>query len=174
MTTLQAQFVEAARAVQVEIFEEDSAEAVRQRAADLIRGEALLAWAPARLPYGVGDVLGAAKLVPPDADLPTRGEAAVGLTGCDGAIAQTGALVLGSRPGSPRTASLLPLLHVAIVRPDQLHPDLASALAADGEALLRECSTINLVAGPSRTADIELTLTLGVHGPGRVVIVIGP
>lgn len=171
---LRSQFVDAARAVHVEVFEEPTAEAVRERVADLIRDQSLLSWASDRLPYGVGDLLGEAHRVPEHADLGARGEATVGLTGCDGAIAQTGALVLGSRPGSPRTASLLPPLHVAVVRPDQLRADLAEVLATDGDALLESCSAINLVAGPSRTADIELVLTLGVHGPGRLIVILGP
>lgn len=172
--TLRSRFVLEARAIHVEVFEEPSAEAVRERVAELIRGQAILAWAPNRLPYDVGQLLGLATLLPGDADVQLKATATVGLTGCDGAIAQTGALVLGSHAGSPRSASLLPTLHVAVVRPDQLHADLASALADGGEALLQECSTLNLVAGPSRTADIELTLTLGVHGPRRLVVVIGP
>ncbi len=173
MSELQAQFVAEARAVHVEVFEEASAEAVRARVAGLIQDQPLLAWDAERLPYGVGRVIPEATLLPPDAPTEVKASATVGLTGCDGAIAQTGALVLGSRRGSPRSASLLPELHLAVVRPDQLVADLAAALEGSAELLTR-CSTLNLVAGPSRTADIELTLTLGVHGPRRVVIVIGP
>ncbi len=173
MTELQAQFVAEARAVHVEVFEEASPAAVRERVAGLIREQRLLAWDAARLPYDVARIIPEATLLPADSPTEHKATATVGLTGCDGAIAQTGALVLGSRKGSPRSASLLPDLHVAVVRPDQLVPDLAAALEASAE-LLTECSMLNLVAGPSRTADIELTLTLGVHGPRRVAVVIGP
>lgn len=168
---LQARFVEEARAIAVEVFEESSAAAVRARVTDLVRGQPTLAWDPEHLPYGVGEVLADAELIPASADLAIRATAAVGLTGCDGAIAATGALVLGSRAGRPRTASLLPPLHVAVLRPEQLVPELVDAVTPE---LLASCSTLNLVAGPSRTADIELTLTLGVHGPRRVLVVIGP
>ncbi len=171
---LQSRFVAEARALQAEVFEEPTADAVRDRVRALVAGERILTWRGDRLPYGVDEALQAATVVPADADVQTRADATVGVTGCDGAIAQTGALVLGSRPGSPRSASLLPEVHVAVVRPEQLHEDLAAALAGGGEALLRECSALNLVAGPSRTADIELTLTLGVHGPRRLVVVLGP
>ncbi len=168
-------FTAAARATAAEVFEEPSEDAVRERVRALVAGERVLAWDTPWLPYGVGDVLDAAgAIVPRDAPVAERAAASVGVTGCDGAIAEIGALALASRAGRPRTASLLPPLHVAVVRPDDLRPDLATFFAADAPGLLAESSAIHLIAGPSRTADIELTLTLGVHGPGRVVVILGP
>jgi L-lactate dehydrogenase complex protein LldF len=96
-----------------------------------------------------------------------------GLTGALAGIAETGTLVLPAGPGRPLTASLLPELHIAILRASEIHPDLRTALA--GERLTRliastEASSVVLISGPSRTADIEMALTIGVHGPGQVFV----
>lgn len=104
----------------------------------------------------------------------------VGLTSCDCAIAETGTLVMVARPGQERLASLLPPMHVAIVERRQIVPDLLDAfrwlaeeagLSAEGGGLP---SNITFITGPSKTGDIELQLTTGVHGPGKWrVIVVG-
>ena len=95
----------------------------------------------------------------------------VGITGAFCAIAETGTLMLLSGPETPATVSLLPETHIAIV-------PIASIVATmeDGWTRLRAHSTmpraVNFVSGPSRTADIEQTVTLGAHGPYRVLIVL--
>jgi L-lactate dehydrogenase complex protein LldG len=150
---------------------EATSEAVRARVAALTAGQSVLSWDAGRLPYGVGSVL-----VDPATGASRRdaqAQAAVGVTGCDGAIAETGTLVLLTREGCPRAASLLPPLHVAVVRPQDLRFGMTEFFAEHGDEIAAAtCCT--LVSGPSRTADIELTLTLGVHGPGRVVVIVGP
>ena len=90
----------------------------------------------------------------------------VGLTGCTCAIAETGTIVLTSGKGRPATASLLPEMHVAIIRPSQIVWSLEEALQMEE---VRHASSTVLVTGPSRTADIEMTLTIGVHGPGQLI-----
>ena len=108
------------------------------------------------------------------ADLRAAIEAAdLGLTGVDLAIAETGTLVLVSGSGRPRSTALLPPVHVAVFDRTALIESLAQAgifLEAwhDGEALPWRGGAIHFITGPSRTADIELTLTRGVHGPGDV------
>jgi L-lactate dehydrogenase complex protein LldG len=92
-----------------------------------------------------------------------------GITGCTYAIADTGTLVLTSGAGQPLTASLLPDVHVAIVRSDQIVSTLEEALSMPE---VSGSSATVLVTGPSRTADIEMTLTIGVHGPGELVVYI--
>lgn len=97
---------------------------------------------------------------------------AVGITGCFCAIAETGTLMLVSRPDSPATVSLLPETHVALVPAQRL-----VATMEDGFALLRRelgavPRAVNFVSGPSRTGDIEQTLVLGAHGPCRVHLVV--
>lgn len=95
----------------------------------------------------------------------------VGVTGAAGAIAESGTIALFAGPGRPRTASLLPPVHVAILPAASLFPTLAAFLAAHPDAA-EEGSNLVLITGPSRTADIEMTLTRGVHGPGEVHVVL--
>lgn len=98
-------------------------------------------------------------------------DADVGLTGVEYAIASSGTIVMAASPQHPRSASLLPPVHIAIVRQNQLLPDLAAL----SEQLKRDfperpSSGLALITGPSRTADIEQTLSIGVHGPGELHI----
>ncbi len=105
------------------------------------------------------------KLVPPHADKRLVAECELGVTGVDAALPETGALLLRSSPERPRVVSLLPRVHLAILRPAALRADLHQAFAevkTDGYCVL--------VTGPSRTADIELTLTIGVHGPKSLYV----
>ncbi len=100
-------------------------------------------------------------------------EADLGVTGADLAVAETGTLVLISTAGRPRSTSLLPPCHVAIFDPTALVESLEQvglALEAwhEGPAPPERGAVINFITGPSRTADIELTLTRGVHGPKEV------
>jgi L-lactate dehydrogenase complex protein LldG len=92
----------------------------------------------------------------------------VGITSCEFALAETGSLVMLSRPGRERVASLLPPIHIAVVERSQILPDLYDAIAklrAMGFEGLP--SNAVLITGPSKTGDMELELTTGVHGPGR-------
>lgn len=99
--------------------------------------------------------------------------AGIGVTGADLALAETGTLVLLSGSGRPRSTSLLPETHVAVFGRDHLVESLEQAgvlleaLHAD-PARSMTGAVINFITGPSRTADIELTLTRGVHGPKYV------
>ena len=114
--------------------------------------------------------------VPPDERQRRRGLAAVadlGVTGVDLAIAETGTMVVVSGAGRPRSASLLPPCHVAVFDREVLVASLLQAglvLEAwhDGATPAERGASINFITGPSRTADIELTLTRGVHGPKEV------
>lgn len=87
----------------------------------------------------------------------------IGITSCEFAIAETGTLVMCSRAGRERMASLVPPVHVAIVEAAQIVPDLFDVFAAINSSSLP--SNITLITGPSKTGDIELQLTTGVHGP---------
>jgi len=104
-------------------------------------------------------------LVSPQADLREVAECDLGVTGVDAALPETGTLLLRSSPEKPRVVSLLPRVHLAILRPGALRPDLHQAFAE-----VTEDGYVVLVTGPSRTADIELTLTLGVHGPKSLYV----
>ena len=84
----------------------------------------------------------------------------LGITEADFLLPETGTLVLRSSAERPRAVSLLPRIHLAIVRPQMLRADLHDVFA---EA--KDSHYLVFITGPSRTADIELTVTLGVHGP---------
>ena len=99
--------------------------------------------------------------------------AEIGVTGVDWALAETGTLVLVSGRGRPRSTSLLPATHVAVFGRDRLVESLDQlGVMLEGlhvnPALSMSGAVINFITGPSRTADIELTLTRGVHGPKEV------
>jgi L-lactate utilization protein LutC len=96
-------------------------------------------------------------------------DAAVGVTRCAAAIADTGTLLLVFDAAHPRTTSLLPRVHLAIVGPEDLVPTLSDALARIPSPAP---SAVTCVTGPSRSADIEQILTLGVHGPAQVHVVL--
>jgi L-lactate dehydrogenase complex protein LldG len=84
------------------------------------------------------------------------------------ALADSGSVVLRSCD-EPRAQSLLAYTHVTIVRTDTILPDLAALFAALGDDLP---SSLAIVTGPSRSADIEQRLAVGVHGPGDVHVVL--
>jgi L-lactate dehydrogenase complex protein LldG len=86
-----------------------------------------------------------------------------------GAIAETGTIVCVSAGGRAVQAGLLPAHHVAIVRRDRIFETLDDLFAAVSGA---PPTNLTLVTGPSRTADIELTLAIGVHGPEKLDIIV--
>jgi L-lactate dehydrogenase complex protein LldG len=155
-------------------------------------GEApgVLAWGEADLPPAAAGLAAALRAggvrviegrVPFDgaeraARLDEMEKAAAGLTGAEAALADVGGLVVRSGEGRGRLASLLPATHIALVTPEQFYPSLydwMEMLRAQGrlESTFAGVSNLTIIAGPSRTADIEKTLVLGVHGP-RVLHVI--
>jgi len=100
-------------------------------------------------------------------------EAAVGVTGVDAAVAETGTLVLSWGPGRRRSTPLVPPMHVALVPLSRLVATYAEAIDVLA-ALDPAPSGMQLVTGPSRSADIEMKLVKGVHGPGQVHVVLYP
>ena len=100
------------------------------------------------------------EIISPYADHRAVAECDLGVTGADFALPETGTLALRSSSEQPRTVSLLPRVHLAIIRRACLRADLHQVLA---EA--KQDHYFVFVTGPSRTADIELTVTIGVHGP---------
>jgi L-lactate utilization protein LutC len=85
----------------------------------------------------------------------------------DYAIAATGTLVMLATPERPSSLTLVPPVNVILVSADRILPDLAAALEAIGPAAIAN-HRLALVTGPSRTADIEKRIVLGVHGPREV------
>jgi L-lactate utilization protein LutC len=98
---------------------------------------------------------------------------AVGITSVEAAFASTGSVLLSSTPTRSRVASLLPLYHIMIVPTSRIYPTFEEWLEKQRRggqllALLRDAGQVVFVTGPSKSADIELNLTLGVHGPRAV------
>jgi L-lactate dehydrogenase complex protein LldG len=148
-------------------------------------GSEVLSWAPDELPIReLSNQLqqnGISLFVPTELrDEAARSHAAslnVGITGVDAAFAGTGSMVLIPGGGKSRVASLLPLHHIALVPVSKIYPTLESWLASlrdkgTLEGLFRDHAQLVFVTGPSKSADIELNLTLGVHGPKDVHAVI--
>ncbi len=104
------------------------------------------------------------------------GRADMGITGVDYAIAETGTCVLVPRKGVSRAVSLLPPIHVALVEPHQVYETLDDLFALRRLAFLLGRgdmgSYLSFISGPSRTADIEQTIVVGVHGPVEAHMVI--
>jgi L-lactate dehydrogenase complex protein LldG len=98
------------------------------------------------------------------ADSPIR----AGLTGAYAGLADTGSLVLLGGQGRPMTASLLPELHIAVLWEKDIYEDLYQVIARDE---FMKASSVVFITGPSRTSDIEMTLTIGVHGPGELHVI---
>jgi L-lactate dehydrogenase complex protein LldG len=108
---------------------------------------------------------------------PDDSQARVGISGAQAALAATGSLVLISGRGRYRTTSLLPPVHLAIIKENQILPHLESWVTQQRQnnlASFRQASNIVIVSGASRTADIAMELILGMHGPGELHIMIMP
>jgi L-lactate dehydrogenase complex protein LldG len=153
---------------------------------DIVRrhaARAALAWDDEHLPLpGIRPALAEAGVQVLDAALPVEpaartarlaelDQAAIGVTGALAGLADTGSVALASGPGRGRIVSLLPPVHVALLPLDRLYPTMAAFLAAH-PGVTRQASGLVFVTGPSRTADIEQVLTLGVHGPREVHVLL--
>lgn len=98
----------------------------------------------------------------------------IGITGCAGAIAETGSLIMTTGPDTPGSVSLLPEIHVALVSHRDIVEDLEMAWHHLAQRADWPPRGVTLVSGPSRTADIEQQVVIGAHGPGRVIILLYP
>ena len=109
------------------------------------------------------------------AQLQALEEAEIGISAVDVAIAESGTLVMLHGPNRPRLASLLAPTHLAIVRLSQIVRGLGEALTRLHQGypnLFADTSNLTFITGPSRTADIEMTLTLGIHGPKALHVIV--
>jgi L-lactate dehydrogenase complex protein LldG len=105
------------------------------------------------------------ELVSPNANKYEMAQCDLGITEADYLLPETGTLVLKSSFEKPRGVSLLPRIHLAIVRSEMLRADMHQVFAEAKDQLY-----LVFITGPSRTADIELTVTLGVHGPKNLYV----
>lgn len=91
----------------------------------------------------------------------------VGITGVTWAVAETGSVAVASGPGTERIVSLVPPVYITLVERERIVPDLFDLFVKfDTVSGQRLPSNLALITGPSKTGDIELKLTTGVHGPG--------
>lgn len=95
----------------------------------------------------------------------------LGVTGAEAGFAESGTIVLRSGPGRPRMASLIPLVHVALLERSALFRSL-SHWGAERAGSIDEVANVVFITGPSRTADIEQIITMGVHGPKHLHVVL--
>lgn len=105
----------------------------------------------------------------PEKIAPDYASASVCVEEVFGAVAETGSLVCSSQGGKPVQAGLLCTHHVALVAAENIYETLDDLFSSVG---VSPPTNITLETGPSRTADIELTLTIGVHGPGRLTVIV--
>jgi L-lactate dehydrogenase complex protein LldG len=94
-----------------------------------------------------------------------------GITGTVGAIADTGALILWPDEKEPRLMSLVPAVHIAVLDAERIYETFDEAVEKGGWAGEMPTNAV-LVSGPSKTADIELVLAFGVHGPKALVVLV--
>jgi L-lactate dehydrogenase complex protein LldG len=160
-----------ALACRVGIFDDPGA-AVEQIINLLDGHEAIAAWDFAHIPLAdLQQATAAAGIqIKPARDKQVQ----VGLTGVDVALAATGSIVLKSGPGKGREVSLLPYTHVAVLRRSQIVRDLETWLSSERTNLagFKQVDKVNIIAGPSRTADIAMELVMGAHGPAELHMVI--
>lgn len=138
----------------------------------------ILSWQPDVLPVtGVADALhdlGFTVVTPRELRSQESREAIryirYGLTGAEAAFASTGSLLVATGPQTSRSASLLPFRHVALIPFDRLYPTMEDWLHQQRSVgtlvdYFRTHPNVAMISGPSKSADIEMNLTLGVHGP---------
>ncbi|MEB3101745.1 LutC/YkgG family protein [Ferviditalea candida] len=100
-------------------------------------------------------------------------QADMGIAFAEMGLAETGTVVLWNGGGRGRLVSLLPPVFVAVLREADIHPRLTQAVAHVHRQVERGLpACINFITGPSRTGDIEMDLAFGVHGPGKVHIIL--
>jgi L-lactate dehydrogenase complex protein LldG len=173
-TTLKARFIAEAELLSAMVHQPDTVEAALDTIFEIIGEEkAVIAWEELPLPTLHSALAARGIAVAGVRDASVR----VGITGATAALAATGSLVVTSGAGKPRSASLLPPIHIALITEDQLLPNLESWVAqqrTDTLETFRATANTVLISGPSRTADIAMELILGMHGPRVLHIIFCP
>ncbi|MCU7810434.1 MAG: lactate utilization protein, partial [Candidatus Thiodiazotropha sp. (ex Notomyrtea botanica)] len=93
------------------------------------------------------------------------------ITGCRGAIAETGSLILWPDEDEPRLLSLIPPIHCVLLRAEQIYSTFSEVVDSQGWADGMPTNAL-LISGPSKSADIAQVLAYGVHGPKSLVVLI--
>ncbi len=115
------------------------------------------------------------ELVPYDSDIEELKDEVftidAGITSTYGGIAETGALILWSSESEPRLLSLVPPIHIAVLKADKIYDTFLEVIQKNKWADQMPTNAF-LISGPSKTADIELTLAFGVHGPKELIVLV--
>jgi L-lactate utilization protein LutC len=140
---------------------------------EAVNGHCIVARDESEIARAIKEIAGVQKIATSDAppDAHKIFEFDVGISSAQAAIADTGTLVLDSARERHRLVSLVPPVHIAIVDASSIFHTLAEALAfihQNGDV----SHAVTFITGPSRTADIELTLTIGVHGPQELYVIV--
>lgn len=98
-------------------------------------------------------------------------ETNAGLTTALGAVADTGALILWPDEKEPRLMSLVPAIHIAVLKAETIQTCFLQVIETNKWSDNMPTNAL-LISGPSKTADIELTLAFGVHGPKELIVII--
>ena len=88
-----------------------------------------------------------------------------------GGIAETGVIILWPDKKEPRLVSLVPPIHIAVLEAEKIYNTFSEAIET-GNWPDKMPTNVLLISGPSKTADIELTLAFGVHGPKELIVII--
>ncbi|NTU62658.1 MAG: LUD domain-containing protein, partial [Chloroflexi bacterium] len=187
--TLLDSFVREAQAAGSEVYQPATPDDLFEVLTDLVKqaGQQAITWPDEDLPLkNVREILfraGVTRQVPDiDRDQLMRRQqwhnldnVRVGITGALGGLADTGSIIVASGRHRSRAASLLPETHIALLPSDRLYLTMQAFFAASSaQELTENASNLVFITGPSRTADIEMIITRGVHGPKRLCIVLMP
>ncbi|WP_341678847.1 LUD domain-containing protein [Niveibacterium sp. SC-1] len=94
-----------------------------------------------------------------------------GFTEADCGLVHPGALVMRTGPAEPRTLSLVPPVHIILLRTERLFPNLLTAMRAQDWPQAMPTNLV-MVSGPSKTSDIQQTLAFGAHGPRQLIVLL--
>jgi len=173
-TSLKQQFIQEAGKLGCSVYSVQNDEAALAQLLQLIQSDKLVSsWMAECIPIAkLLETLNEAGIA-----ISAPGDATVrlGITGVNAALAATGSLVLSSGKGRFRSTSLLPPVHIAVVSQSQILPDLESWFEHQRKTKLknlRKASNIVIISGPSRTADINMELIMGMHGPRELHIIL--
>jgi len=166
-------FIDEAEAVGCVVYQMDENAAFEQIMELIGDDRSVLSWDECQMPFGglhgMLESLGVTLAEHHDSDV------RIGLSGVSAALAATGSLVLESGSGRHRSTSLLPDVHIALMRAEQILPDLETWQEAQKQAgypAFTKASSTTLITGPSKTADIAHQLVKGAHGPREVHVMI--
>jgi L-lactate dehydrogenase complex protein LldG len=183
-----ARFTEEMTRLQGEVFVVEGEDAARDKVVELLKShntQQLLAWHFNRIPVRkLRDAIEETDItiIQPDTHDEFRAEileacreAEVGLTGADAVAASNGTLIVSTGQGRGRIPTILPPVHIAVVTLNQFVPRIEDWVADQRQndlETIRTSSNVCFITGTSRTGDIEQILVLGVHGPGKVQVVV--